>query len=174
MSSNANFTPLGPNKRWPIAGEGQIVSQTTTQFQRTDMIGREIGIQGEVLPRAPVTGACRKCGFVGHLPFQCRNFIQLKPNQKVDIDISSTSSEEYTTPLTVREGKKAVKKMRKRQKKELKKLEKKMKKEKKKKRKRKHSSSTSDSDERNSDGKKRRTEKERNKKKRRRKSSTSS
>uniref|UniRef100_A0A914HJR4 CCHC-type domain-containing protein n=1 Tax=Globodera rostochiensis TaxID=31243 RepID=A0A914HJR4_GLORO len=141
---------------------------------RTEMIGREIGIQGEVLPRAPVTGACRKCGFVGHLPFQCRNFIQLKPNQKVDIDISSTSSEEYTTPLTVREGKKAVKKMRKRQKKELKKLEKKRKKEKKKKRKRKHSSSTSDSDERNSDGKKRRTEKERNKKKRRRKSSTSS
>ncbi|KAL7073810.1 hypothetical protein ACQ4LE_007417 [Meloidogyne hapla] len=63
------------------------------------------GIQGEILARAQLaTGACTKCGYVGHLPFQCRNFIQIKPNQKTDIDISSTSSEEYTTPLTSKEG----------------------------------------------------------------------
>jgi len=63
------------------------------------------GIQGEILVRAQLaTGACTKCGYVGHLPFQCRNFIQIKPNQKTEIDISSTSSEEYTTPLTSKEG----------------------------------------------------------------------
>ncbi|KAL3082869.1 hypothetical protein niasHS_010671 [Heterodera schachtii] len=147
-NSNANFTPLGPARKWPITGEEQQADQTTsTQYQRNDMIGREIGIQGEVLARAPlVTGACRKCGFVGHLPFQCRNFIQLKPNQKLDIDVSSTSSEEYTTPLTDREGKKAAKKMKKREKKELKKLEKLKKKEMKKKHKRRHSSTSTDSE----------------------------
>ncbi|KAF7632628.1 hypothetical protein Mgra_00007933 [Meloidogyne graminicola] len=32
--------------------------------------GEHIGIQGEILARAQLaTGACTKCGYVGHLPF---------------------------------------------------------------------------------------------------------
>lgn len=48
-------------------------------------------------------GACRKCGFPGHLPFQCYNF--LRPNVDKCADISSTSSEsDYETPLTAKDG----------------------------------------------------------------------
>lgn len=48
-------------------------------------------------------GACRKCGYVGHLTFQCRNFIKLKPQQDFVLDVSSTSSEssDDETPLQV-------------------------------------------------------------------------
>ncbi|KAM3716163.1 Protein SREK1IP1 [Dirofilaria immitis] len=46
-------------------------------------------------------GACRKCGYPGHLPFQCYNF--LRPNGGSCADISSTSSEsDYETPLTTK------------------------------------------------------------------------
>jgi len=47
--------------------------------------------------------ACKKCGYAGHLTFQCRNFIKLQPEQQVLLDISSTSSEssEDDTPLVV-------------------------------------------------------------------------
>ncbi|GFG32688.1 hypothetical protein Cfor_05157 [Coptotermes formosanus] len=47
--------------------------------------------------------ACKKCGYAGHLTFQCRNFIKVDPNKEIVLDISSTSSEsedEYLTPLT--------------------------------------------------------------------------
>src|SRR5262245_17111711 len=38
--------------------------------------------------------------YIGHLPFQCRNFVRLRPEQEVVLDISSTSSESDTeTPL---------------------------------------------------------------------------
>ncbi|CAB3229668.1 unnamed protein product [Arctia plantaginis] len=46
--------------------------------------------------------ACKKCGYAGHLTFQCRNFIKVDPNKEIVLDISSTSSdseEEYATPL---------------------------------------------------------------------------
>ncbi|KAF7623628.1 hypothetical protein Mgra_00010081 [Meloidogyne graminicola] len=103
MASNANFTPLGQPRKWPKNDEeGQ---QSISGLPSVP--GEHIGIQGEILARAQLaTGACTKCGYVGHLPFQCRNFIQIKPNQKTEIDISSTSSEEYTTPLTSKEDKK--------------------------------------------------------------------
>ncbi|XP_038218347.1 protein SREK1IP1-like [Zerene cesonia] len=83
--------------------------------------------------------ACKKCGYAGHLTFQCRNFIKVDPNKEIVLDVSSTSSdseEEYATPLqTLREA-------------ELRqKLEEKFKKakEKKKSKKRKRSRSTSSS-----------------------------
>uniref|UniRef100_A0A915IQW1 Dimethylglycine dehydrogenase n=1 Tax=Romanomermis culicivorax TaxID=13658 RepID=A0A915IQW1_ROMCU len=49
------------------------------------------------------SGACKKCGYVGHLTFQCRNFIKLEPRQNVLLDVSSTSSEssDDETPLKV-------------------------------------------------------------------------
>lgn len=46
--------------------------------------------------------ACKKCGYSGHLTFQCRNFIKIDPNKDIVLDVSSTSSEpdeEYVTPL---------------------------------------------------------------------------
>ncbi|KAF4520193.1 hypothetical protein B566_EDAN003906 [Ephemera danica] len=47
--------------------------------------------------------ACKKCGYAGHLTYQCRNFIKVDPNKELVLDVSSTSSdseEEYMTPLT--------------------------------------------------------------------------
>jgi len=56
-------------------------------------------------------GACRKCGYVGHLAFQCRNFIKIKSsNQDIVLDVSSTSSEsEGETPLQVEAKKDSLK-----------------------------------------------------------------
>lgn len=85
--------------------------------------------------------ACKKCGYSGHLTFQCRNFIKIDPNKDIVLDVSSTSSEseeEYVTPLVqLRETELAAK---------LKlAASKKKKKKKKKSKKRKHNSSDSDS-----------------------------
>ncbi|KAK2159644.1 hypothetical protein LSH36_149g04002 [Paralvinella palmiformis] len=46
--------------------------------------------------------ACKKCGYVGHLTFQCRNFQKVDPSRDIVLDVSSTSSEsedEFITPL---------------------------------------------------------------------------
>lgn len=47
-------------------------------------------------------GTCAKCGYSGHLTYQCRNFLQTSQNKDVILDVSSTESEEsdYSTPLT--------------------------------------------------------------------------
>lgn len=83
--------------------------------------------------------ACKKCGYSGHLTFQCRNFIKIDPNKDIVLDVSSTSSEpdeEYVTPLVqLRETELALK---------LKEAKKKKKK-KKKSKKRKHNTSDSES-----------------------------
>lgn len=87
-----------------------------------------VDVSGLARVRQTVTGACRKCGYPGHLPFQCRNYIQLKPGQTTVIDISSTSSEsDAETPLVRKlnkEREKKSKKKKKRKKKEKKKKEK--------------------------------------------------
>merc|ERR1712088_187820 len=46
--------------------------------------------------------ACKKCGYPGHLTYECRNFLRLDPEKEVLLDISSTSSDsdaDYATPL---------------------------------------------------------------------------
>ncbi|KAK3611961.1 hypothetical protein CHS0354_011619 [Potamilus streckersoni] len=47
--------------------------------------------------------ACKKCGYAGHLTYQCRNFIKADPNKDIVLDVSSTSSEtseeEFISPL---------------------------------------------------------------------------
>lgn len=61
---------------------------------------------GGIRIQKTTTGACRKCGYPGHLQFECYNF--LRPNGGGCADISSTSSEsDYETPLTAK-GTKAV------------------------------------------------------------------
>merc|ERR1712121_164530 len=50
----------------------------------------------------PGRAACKKCGYVGHLTFQCRNFFSVDKNREVVLDVSSTSSEsedDGQTPL---------------------------------------------------------------------------
>lgn len=85
--------------------------------------------------------ACKKCGYAGHLTYQCRNFIKVDPNKEVVLDVSSTSSEtdqDYLTPLT---------ELREKELKEKLKMKKKKKTHKKSSKKRKHNSSeTEDSD----------------------------
>lgn len=64
--------------------------------------------------------ACKKCGYAGHLTFQCRNFIKVDPNKEIVLDVSSTSSEsedEYLTPLTELREKELKSKLRKAKKK---------------------------------------------------------
>jgi hypothetical protein len=63
-----------------------------------------------------VRGTCKKCGYSGHLSYQCRNFLQLKssstsvanaahapPVSNIILDVSSTSSDDPSdnglTPL---------------------------------------------------------------------------
>ncbi|KRX67442.1 Regulator of chromosome condensation [Trichinella sp. T9] len=75
----------------------------------------------EPLQNDPSKGACRKCGYVGHLTYQCRNLIKLKAQKDVVIDISSTSSESETdTPIVAEEKKKLSKLMKKKERKERK------------------------------------------------------
>ncbi|KAK9876600.1 hypothetical protein WA026_013979 [Henosepilachna vigintioctopunctata] len=62
------------------------------------------GYASKLLPPAKeaVRAACKKCGYAGHLTYQCRNFLKVDPNKDIVLDVSSTSSEteeEYITPL---------------------------------------------------------------------------
>lgn len=86
-----------------------------------------------------VRPACKKCGYAGHLTYQCRNFIKIDPNKAIVLDVSSTSSDteedNYTTPLTLLRDEELRSKL-----KEIKK------KSKKKKKKRKHKEDSSDSE----------------------------
>ncbi|CAG0886359.1 unnamed protein product, partial [Cyprideis torosa] len=75
--------------------------------------------------------ACKKCGYPGHLTFQCMNFIKVNPNKDVVLDVESTSSDtEDETPL-VSLRKEELLKQRKHKKKKKKEKEKKKKKQKK-------------------------------------------
>lgn len=122
-----------------------------------------------LLPPAKETvrAACKKCGYAGHLTYQCRNFIKVDPNKEIVLDVSSTSSEtdqEYLTPLTELREKELVEKLKKKKKKKRKKSEKKSKK-------RKHSSESesdgSDSDSDKEVQKKKKKHRKKSKKKKR-------
>ena len=110
--------------------------------------GTVVGLGGDA-----VRPACKKCGYPGHLTFQCRNFLSANPSTGVVLDVSSTSSEDdqdTTTPLTqlrAEELKALQEKLKEREKKLKRKLkDKKKKKKKKQKKSKKYSSSDSSSD----------------------------
>lgn len=109
--------------------------------------------------------ACKKCGYSGHLTFQCRNFIKIDPNKDIVLDVSSTSSEseeEYVTPLVqLRETELAIK---------LKQAATQKKKKKKKSKKRKHKSSDNDSSESEDKERKKKKQKKHKKHKKEKKS----
>ncbi len=160
FATGSNSEPLG-------GGSGSSLGNSRDEHEKIPF--------HSVIPRkAESKIGCKKCGYAGHLTFQCRNFVKLDPVKDVVLDVSSTSSDsdsEYLTPLTSlrtsdlkakKDKKKKAKKRRhrsgsssadsdsearkrKKKKKEKKKKSKKEKKEKKKKRKRSSSSSDSDS-----------------------------
>uniref|UniRef100_A0A670XWA6 Protein SREK1IP1 n=1 Tax=Pseudonaja textilis TaxID=8673 RepID=A0A670XWA6_PSETE len=41
-----------------------------------------------------IRAGCKKCGYPGHLTFECRNFLRVDPKRDIVLDVSSTSSEE--------------------------------------------------------------------------------
>lgn len=125
-------------------------------------------MESEILARLVPQGkesirpACKKCGYSGHLTYQCRNFIKIDPNKDIVLDVSSTSSEsddDYVTPLRAlreQELQEKVKKKKKRKKKKKSRhssedssseSDSESEKKKKKKIKRKHKSSSESSDE---------------------------
>ncbi|XP_037796349.1 protein SREK1IP1-like, partial [Penaeus monodon] len=134
-----------------------------------------------------VRAACKKCGYPGHLTYQCRNFVKVDPKKDVVLDVSSTSSEfsDDETPLTQLNAQELLAKMKeekhlRRERKKHKKEKKKKKKlrtdspsrsrsrereKKKKKRKSKHSSPESSSSESSSDSDSEENERQKDKKK---------
>lgn len=58
--------------------------------------------------------ACKKCGYAGHLTYQCRNFIKVDPDKEIVLDVSTTSSDsdnDYLTPLTELREKELIEKL---------------------------------------------------------------
>lgn len=113
-----------------------------------------------------VRPACKKCGYAGHLTYQCRNFIKVDPNKEIVLDVSSTSSDseiEYLTPLTELREKELKEKLKKQK-------TKKKKKEKKKKRHRSRSRSSETSGSQSSDSDHSKEKKKKKSKKRKHKS----
>lgn len=93
--------------------------------------------------------ACKKCGYAGHLTYQCRNFLKVDPNKDIVLDVSSTTSEsedDYTTPLTNLRAEELKKKLEEAKKRIKEKKKKKKSKSKSKSRKRHVSSSDEDDD----------------------------
>nr|XP_025748155.1 protein SREK1IP1 [Callorhinus ursinus] len=70
--------------------------------------GRRVSSRKPTAPVTPLTSAmavpgcnkdsvragCKKCGYPGHLTFECRNFLRVDPKRDIVLDVSSTSSEE--------------------------------------------------------------------------------
>ncbi|XP_062559043.1 protein SREK1IP1 [Armigeres subalbatus] len=97
-----------------------------------------------------VRAACKKCGYAGHLTYQCRNYLKIDETHQIIVPEEKRSSSEspelnYLTPLQelrrqeeLEESARAEKRAEKERRKAAKKLKKKMK--------RKHSTSTSSSE----------------------------
>ncbi|KAI6190675.1 CCHC-type domain-containing protein [Aphelenchoides bicaudatus] len=164
---NANYEPLGSNQKV----FGGLPSTTNTFNVAPLQQTKFVDAMGKPIEKQISSGACFKCGFAGHLPFQCRNNMPIEINGKILRPLKD-EEEDFETPLQ-KEDRKNREREAKRVKKQLKKMEKKRKKEAKK---RKRSSSTSSSNSSSSDHKKskKRSKKSKKSKKRRRHSSSSS
>ncbi|CAD5223919.1 unnamed protein product [Bursaphelenchus okinawaensis] len=163
----ANFEPLGAVRRIPgSAQDDDAAPSTLNPSTFVDAMGRPI-------TQAAVSGACSKCGFAGHLPYQCRNLLPVEVdgvNKRAVDNASPSSSEKASSDESPdkKEDKKLKKLSVKKLKKQLKKLKKKNKK-----RKRKHSSS-SDSESKEEKPRKSKKSKKRHLKKSKKESSSSS
>ncbi|CAL2045581.1 hypothetical protein CAEBREN_11346 [Caenorhabditis brenneri] len=166
-SSDRNSSPTSKDGR--SSQKQSLASLAQTAFPSRYDPNAFVDISGAAISAPTVTGACKRCGYPGHLYFQCRNHIEVRPNMSTKAyDVSSTSSEssDDETPLAL--DRKKEKKLRKKERKERKKAKKLEKKEKRRKeRKEKKKRRQEDSDEA-SDSDDERKEKARKEKKRRR------
>ncbi|XP_056397310.1 protein SREK1IP1 isoform X2 [Hyla sarda] len=48
-----------------------------------------------------IRAGCKKCGYPGHLTFECRNFLRVDPQRDIVLDVSSTSSEDTDDEIEV-------------------------------------------------------------------------
>uniref|UniRef100_H3A414 Protein SREK1IP1 n=1 Tax=Latimeria chalumnae TaxID=7897 RepID=H3A414_LATCH len=46
-----------------------------------------------------IRAGCKRCGYPGHLTFECRNFLRVDPKRDIVLDVSSTSSEDSEEEL---------------------------------------------------------------------------
>ncbi|XP_012059242.1 PREDICTED: protein SREK1IP1-like [Atta cephalotes] len=127
------------------------------------------GVLSRLIPQSKeqVRPACKKCGYAGHLTYQCRNFIKIDPNKEIVLDVSSTSSdsdENYVTPLTELRERELRKKLR---------VARKKRREKKARKKRKRKRENSESSESSSSSSSEEDKKHKKEKKRKKKSSKS-
>ncbi|CAP36407.1 Protein CBG19106 [Caenorhabditis briggsae] len=180
-STTASTDRSSPTSRDDDSGKQSLSALAQSAFPSRYDPNAFVDISGAAISAPTVTGACKRCGYPGHLYFQCRNHIQVKPNQSTKAyEVSSTSSESSAdeTPLVALEKEKERKKLKKLRKKERKerKQEKKAKKKlarKEAKKRRRDSSSESDSDS-DDDHKRRKRSKKSKKEKRKRRHSSSS
>jgi hypothetical protein len=114
--SNANYTPIGTNRK--VFGGGAQSGQQPIPLQQTKFVGKLLffnlkismnllDAMGRPIERQVNSGACSKCGFQGHLPYQCRNNlpIEIDGSLRKPINVSSSDeSSDFETPLQ-REGK---------------------------------------------------------------------
>uniref|UniRef100_A0A0R3RV93 CCHC-type domain-containing protein n=1 Tax=Elaeophora elaphi TaxID=1147741 RepID=A0A0R3RV93_9BILA len=90
-----------------LPGRSEQPGSSATSAAKKNYIATDV--YGGIRTKKTTTGVCRKCGYPGHLPFQCYNFLQ--PSGRNCEDISSTSSEsDYETPLTAKENKRKKRK----------------------------------------------------------------
>ncbi|CAG9538242.1 unnamed protein product [Cercopithifilaria johnstoni] len=83
-------------------------TELSSRSEQSGISAMSTDMYGGIRIQKTTAGACRKCGYSGHLPFQCYNFLQ--PSEGNYADISSTSSEsDYETPLTAKENKRKMK-----------------------------------------------------------------
>ncbi|XP_057598626.1 protein SREK1IP1 isoform X3 [Hippopotamus amphibius kiboko] len=93
-----------------------------------------------------VRAGCKKCGYPGHLTFECRNFLRVDPKRDIVLDVSSTSSEESDAENEELNKLQALQEKRMNEEEEKKKAKSKEKIKLKKKRKRSYSSSSTEED----------------------------
>ncbi|KAJ0391319.1 hypothetical protein P43SY_010629 [Pythium insidiosum] len=74
----------------PYAAEGEEkqeqVSQSSYEQAKGLMALAKLSNQGN-----EVRGACKKCGMLGHLTFQCRNYLDMGDQKKAEADTDSSS-----------------------------------------------------------------------------------
>nr|CAD7395820.1 unnamed protein product [Timema cristinae] len=86
-----------------VRGSASMTERSKASLTCFNWSAAEAEIEVRILGKETIRPACKKCGYAGHLTFQCRNFIKVDPNKEIVLDVSSTSSDseqEYVTPLT--------------------------------------------------------------------------
>uniref|UniRef100_A0ABI0P349 Protein SREK1IP1 n=1 Tax=Bos taurus TaxID=9913 RepID=A0ABI0P349_BOVIN len=78
--------PAGSERTLRSLGVLRPLLPTPWQFQP--------GLLSSGCNKDSVRAGCKKCGYPGHLTFECRNFLRVDPKRDIVLDVSSTSSEE--------------------------------------------------------------------------------